>query len=130
MVSTRRLEGDSPVYQVLNAAGSFLLILNSGLLPGLSLSGNQRRLDCRRPLRAGTSGAKGAGVRGRCEPREEGFRGLFALGPGHARCQPVALPVPEAVIIRRRLKKCCDLMKGLAKNAKVGYSDIDGMPGW
>lgn len=30
LVSTRRLEGDSPVYPVLNAAGSFLLILNSG----------------------------------------------------------------------------------------------------
>lgn len=30
LVSTRRLEGDSPTYQVLNAVGSLLLIVNSG----------------------------------------------------------------------------------------------------
>lgn len=30
LVSTRRLEGDSPLYQALNALGSLLLIVNSG----------------------------------------------------------------------------------------------------
>ncbi len=30
LVSTRRLEGDSPLYQALNALGSLLLIINSG----------------------------------------------------------------------------------------------------
>ena len=30
LVSTRRLEGDSPLYQALNVLGSLLLIVNSG----------------------------------------------------------------------------------------------------
>ncbi len=41
LVSTRRLEGDSPLYQVLNAVGSLLLIVNSayyGAFPSVGIN--------------------------------------------------------------------------------------------
>lgn len=41
LVSTRRLEGDSPLYQALNAVGSLLLIVNSayyGAFPSVGIN--------------------------------------------------------------------------------------------
>lgn len=41
LVSTRRWEGDSPVYQILNATGSLLLIVNSafyGAYPSVGIN--------------------------------------------------------------------------------------------
>ncbi len=41
LVSTRRLEGDSPLYQALNALGSLLLIVNSayyGAFPSVGIN--------------------------------------------------------------------------------------------